>query len=69
MSMGISPDGVGRGDLGRMEGRAIGGGQSTKKGVNQGRAEHVGVKVIEWSMNWKTLFANHAWSILWAAVY
>ena len=69
MSMGIPPDSVGGEGLGRMEGRAIEGGQSTKKGVNRGKAEHVGVKVVEWSMDWKASFANHTWSILWTAAY
>jgi len=34
MSMGISPDGVDKGGLGRMGDRAVGGGQSTEKEVN-----------------------------------
>jgi len=71
MFMGILPDGAGRGggSLGGTEGRAAGGKQSTEKGVGQAEAEHVGVTVIDWSMDWNTSFANYAWSILQAAVY
>ena len=71
MSMGIPPDGAGggRGGLGRTEGRAAGGEQSTKKGVGRARAEHAGVTVVDWSMNWNASFANYSWSILWAAAY
>ena len=29
----------------------------------------MGVEVVEWSVDWKASFANHAWSILQAAVY
>jgi len=67
--MGIPPNGVDRGGLGGTRDGAIKGEQSTEKGVNQGRAEHVGVEVIEQSMDWKTSFANCAWLILWVAVY
>jgi len=71
MFMGIPPDGAGRGggSLGRIEGRAAGGKQSTEKGVGQAGAERVGVTVIDRSMDWNTSFANHAWSILQAAAY
>ena len=71
MFMGIPPDGAGRGggSLGRIEGRAAGGKQSTEKGVGQAGAERVGVTVIDRSMDWNTSFANCAWSILWAAAY
>jgi len=66
MSMGISPDGVGRGGrgLGGMEDGAAGGEQSTKKGVSQVRAEHVGVTVVDRSVDWNASFANRTWSIL-----
>ena len=52
-----------------MGGRAVGGEQSTEKGVNRGKVEHMGIKVIEWSVDWKTLFTNCAWLILQAAAY
>ena len=45
------------------------GGQSTEKGVGLGRAEHAGVAVVDQSVDWNASFANHAWSILWAAAY
>ena len=69
--MGILLDGAGRGggDLGRMEGRAARGEQSTEKGVGRAGVEHAGVTVVNWSMDWNASFANYAWSILWAAVY
>jgi len=69
--MGIPPDGAGRGrrGLGGMEGRATEGEQSTEKGVGRARAECAEVMVIDRSIDWNTSFANHAWSILWAAVY
>jgi len=69
--MGILLDGAGRdrGGLGRMEGGATGGEQSTEKGVGRARAERAGVTVVDWSVDWNALFANRAWSILWAAVY
>jgi len=69
MSIGIPPNSIGRGGLSRMGGRATRGGRSTESRVNQGRAECVGVKVVEQSVDWKALFANYAWSILQAAVY
>jgi len=25
--------------------------------------------VVDWSVDWNASFANHAWSILWAAIY
>jgi len=67
--MGIPPDsaGGGRGSLGGTE--AAGGEQSTEKGVGQAGAEHAGVMVVNWSMDWNALFANRAWSILQAAAY
>jgi len=69
--MGIPPDGAGGGSrgLGRMEGGATGGEQSTEKGVGQVGAERAGVTVIDQSVDWNALFASRAWSILWAAVY
>jgi len=51
MSIGILSDSVGGGGLGKMGGGAVGGGWSTKKGVNRGRAEHVGVEVVKRSMD------------------
>ena len=67
--MGILPNGIGRGGLGRTEGGAIGREWSTEKGINQGRVEYMGIDVIEWSMDWKASFTSYAWSILWAAMY
>jgi len=69
--MGILPDGAGRGggDLGETEGRAAGGEQSTEKGVGRAGAERAGVTVVDWSVDWNTLFTNCAWSILRAAAY
>jgi len=51
--MGIPPDGAGRGreGLGRMEGRAARGEQSTEKGVGRARAKHAGVTVVDRSMD------------------
>ena len=71
MSMSIPPDGVGGGGggLGRIEGRAAGGEQSTEKGVGRARAERTGVMVVDQSVDWNTLFANRTWSILQAAAY
>ena len=71
MSMGILPDGTdrGRGGLGGTEGRTAEGEQSTEKRIGRAEAEHIGVVVVDRSMDWNTSFANHAWSILWAAVY
>ena len=50
--MSIPPDGVGGGGggLGRIEGRAAGGEQSTEKEVGQVGAEHAGVTVIDQSV-------------------
>ena len=69
--MGILPDstGRGRGSLGGTEGGATRGEQSTEKGVGRAGAEHARVTVVDWSMDWNASFANHAWSILWAAIY
>jgi len=69
--MSIPPDGAGRGGggLGGTEGRATGGEQSIKKGVGRVGAEHAGVTVVDWSMDWNALFASRTWSILWAAAY
>jgi len=69
--MGISLDGVGRGGggLGKTEDRAAGGEQSIEKGVGQAGAKHAGVMVVDQNVDWNALFANHAWSILWAAMY
>ena len=69
MSIGIPPNSVGRGGLSRMEGRAARERQSIGSEVNQGRAECIGVKVIEQSVDWKASFTNHTWSILQAAAY
>jgi len=71
MSMGIPPDGIGGGGggLGRMRGGAAGGEQSTEKGVGRVGAERTGITAVNWSIDWNALFANHAWSILWAAAY
>ena len=52
-----------------MEGGAARGEQSIGSRVNQGRAEYIGVKVVEQSMDWKVSFANCTWSILLAAMY
>ena len=53
MSMGIPPDGAGKGGggLGEMEGRAAEGEQSTEKGVGRAGAEHAIVMVIDWSID------------------
>jgi len=69
--MGIPPDGAGGGggDLGRTEGGAARGEQSTEKGIGRAGAERAGVTVVDWSIDWNTLFANHAWSILRAVAY
>jgi len=69
--MDIPLDGAGRGGggLGRTEGGAAGEEQSTEKGVGRAGAERAGVTVVNQSMDWNALFANHAWSILWAAAY
>ena len=71
MSMGILPDGAGKGGggLGRMEGRAAGGEQSTEKGVGQARVECTEVTVVDQSVDWNASFASHAWSILRTAAY
>jgi len=42
-----------------MGGGAAGGGWSIGSGVNQGRVEYMGVEIIEWSVDWKALFANY----------
>jgi len=69
--MDIPLDGAGRGGggLGRTEGGAAGEEQSTEKGVGRAGAERAGVTVVNQSMDWNALFANRAWSILWAAAY
>ena len=69
MSMGILLDGAGGGSFGRTEDRATGGEQSTEKEAGRAGAEHAGVTVVDWSMDWNALFANRAWLILWAAAY
>jgi len=69
MSIGIPPNSVGRRGLGGTGGRATRGGRNIGSGVNRGRVECIGVEVIEQSVDWKTLFANYAWSILQAAAY
>jgi len=69
--MGIPPDGIDRGGggLGRTEGGAAGGEQSTKKEVSQVGVERTGITVVNRSVDWNASFANHTWSILWAAAY
>jgi len=69
--MGIPPDsaGGGSGGLGGTKGRATGGEWSTKKGVGRVGAEHTGVTVIDWSVDWNASFASHTWLILQAAAY
>ena len=69
--MGIPLDGAGGGSggLGGMEGRATGGERSTEKGVGRVGVEHIGVMVVDWSVNWNASFASHTWSILQAAAY
>jgi len=69
--MGILLDGAGRGggDLGRLEGGAARGERSTEKGISRAGVEHAGVIVVDQSVDWTTLFANCAWSILQAAAY
>jgi len=69
MDIPLDGAGGGRGSLGRMEGRAAGGEQNTKKGVGPVGVEHTGVTVVDWSIDWNVSFANCVWSILWAAVY
>jgi len=60
--MGIPPDGAGggRGGLGRTEGGAARGEQSTEKGIGRAGAEHAGVMVVDQSVDWNASFANHA---------
>jgi len=53
--MGIPLDGVGRGRDGAARGE-----WSTEKGVGRVRAERAGIAVIDWSVDWNALFANHA---------
>jgi len=69
--MGIPPDGTGGGggDLGGTKGRAARGEWSTEKGVGRAGAERAGITVVDQSVDQNTLFANHTWSILWAAAY
>jgi len=69
--MGILLDGAGGGggDLGRMEGRAARGERSTEKGIGRAGVERVEVIVVDRSVDWNTLFANCAWSILQATAY
>ena len=69
--MGILLDGAdgGRGGLGGTKGGAAGGEQSTKKGVGRAGVERARVTVVDQSVDWNASFANHTWSILWAAVY
>jgi len=69
MSIGIPPNCVGRGGLGRVGGEAVRERQSTEKGGNRERAEHVGVEVVKWSVDWKASFTNHTWLILRVATY
>jgi len=69
--MGIPPDGAGRGGegLGGTEGRTTGEEESTEKGVGRVEAERAGVIVVDQSVDWNALFANHVWLILRAAAY
>jgi len=69
--MGIPPHGAdgGGGGLGRTEGGATGGEQSTEKEVGQVGAGCAGVTVINRSVDWNASFASRTWSILQAAVY
>ena len=71
MSMGIPPEGAGGGGggLGGTEGRATGGERSTEKRVGRAGAQHAEVTVVDWSVDWNALFANHTWSILRTAAY
>ena len=71
MSMGIllNSAGGGGGSLGGTEGRATRGEWSTEKGVGRAEVECAGVTVIDRSIDWKASLVNHAWSILWAAMY
>jgi len=64
--MGILSDGAGGGGggLGGMEGGAARGEWSTEKRVGRAEAEHAGVMVVDWSVDWNALFANCTWSIL-----
>jgi len=66
--MGIPSDGAG-GGLGGTEGGATEGERSTKKEIGRVGAEHVGVTVVDRSVDWNASFASHAWSILRAAAY
>ena len=65
----VDSAGGGRGGLGGMEGRAAGGERSTEKGVGRAGVERAGVTIVDRSVDWNASFANHAWSILWAAAY
>jgi len=69
--MGIPLDGAGGGGrgLGGTEGGATGGELSTEKGIGRVGAEHIGVTVVDQSVNWNASFASCTWSILWAAAY
>jgi len=65
----VDSAGGGRGGLGGMEGGAAGGERSTEKGVGRAGVERAGVTIVDRSVDWNASFANHAWSILWAAAY
>jgi len=69
MSIGIPPDGTGGADLGGTGGGVDRGRWNVERGADQGRAECMGAIIIERSVDWKALLVNHAWSILWAAMY
>jgi len=69
MSIGIPPDGTGGVGLGGTGGRVDGGRQNIERGADQGRVERTGAVVVDWSIDWKASLVNHAWSILWAAMY
>jgi len=60
---------MGGAGLGRTGGRVDRGRRNVKREADQGRVECVGAIVIDQSMDWKASLVNHAWSILWAAMY
>jgi len=69
MSIGTPPDGTGGAGLGGTGGRVDWGRQNIERGVDQGRAEHIGAIVIDQSMDWKASLVSRTWSILRAAAY
>ena len=46
-----------------------GGRRNIEREADRGRAEHAGAVVVDRSMDWKASLVNHAWSILWIAMY